>query len=221
MSLVFKNIKKTHHQNENKIAVLKGASFELPLGSSLAIIGKSGSGKTTLLSILCGLEKADEGEIFWEQKALHNLGDKEWSLLRSSYFGIIFQHFFLIPSLSALENVALPLEILKKPDAYSLAEDWLKKVGLAERAHHFPSQLSGGEQQRVAIARALASGASVIVADEPTGNLDQETGKVIADYLFEKVKEEKKSLLLVTHDRDLASRCDQVKQLHDGVLKTI
>jgi putative ABC transport system ATP-binding protein len=200
------------------VHILKGISFNVGAGETIGIVGPSGSGKTSLLMVIAGLEPVTSGEIYVDGEALHGKSEDALALLRRNTIGIVFQSFHLIPTLSALENVALPLEFRSVPNAVNVAREKLTSVGLGHRLDHYPGQMSGGEQQRVAIARALASGAKMILADEPTGNLDQETGKTIMDMLFEIRKTQGTSLLLVTHDRSLAQRCDRIIEVRDGIL---
>ena len=185
-------------------------------GEALGIVGPSGSGKTTLLMVIAGLERASRGEVIVAGQSLAGKGEDELAAFRRDNIGIVFQSFHLIPTMTALENVAVPLEFRGAKDAMAIAEDKLKRVGLGHRLTHYPGQLSGGEQQRVAIARALASGAKIIIADEPTGNLDHVTGEQIIRLLFDLRTQDGASLLLVTHDRALAERCDRVAEVLDG-----
>ena len=218
MSLVARNLAKSHHQAERKIEILKGLSLEVAEGESVAIVGKSGSGKSTLLSLLAGLSPVDEGQILLSGHELTGMSETELARLRARHMGIIFQQFQLVSTLTALENIMLPAEILRLPDAFERAQQLLERVGLSERRHHFPQQLSGGEQQRVAIARALCASPSVLLADEPTGNLDTETAKAVTPMLFDLAKENKTALILVTHDPELAQRCSRVLRLEGGKL---
>ncbi|WP_205472821.1 ABC transporter ATP-binding protein [Agarivorans sp. Alg241-V36] len=176
-------------------------------GESLAIVGASGSGKTTLLSILAGLDSASEGSVELCSKKLEELDEEQRASLRRDNVGFIFQQFLLVPALSALENVMLPAELKGLPNAKELAEEWLAKVGLAERHNHYPNQLSGGEQQRVAIARAFICQPKVLFADEPSANLDNNNGQIIEDLLFELNQQSGTTLVLVTHEQKLAARC--------------
>lgn len=200
------------------VHILKDVSMSAQAGETIGIVGPSGSGKTSLLMVIAGLEPVTSGKIFVDGEALHGKSEDALATLRRNSIGIIFQSFHLIPTLSALDNVALPLEFRGIPNAVALAREKLTNVGLAHRLDHYPGQMSGGEQQRVAIARALASGAKMILADEPTGNLDQETGTHIMDMLFDVRETQGTSLLLVTHDRSLAKRCDRVIEVRDGKL---
>lgn len=198
------------------VDILRGVDLSVMAGEALGIVGPSGSGKTTLLMVIAGLERASRGEVTVAGQSLTGKGEDELAAFRRDNVGIVFQSFHLIPTMTALENVAVPLEFRGAKDAMGIAEDKLKRVGLGHRLTHYPGQLSGGEQQRVAIARALASGAKIIIADEPTGNLDHVTGEQIIRLLFDLKHQDGASLLLVTHDRTLAERCDRVAEVLDG-----
>ena len=200
----------------SRVHVLKGMDLAIPAGRSAGIVGPSGSGKSTLLMVLGGLEQADSGSIEVAGKSLSGLSEDELALFRGRNIGIVFQSFHLIPNMTALENVAVPLELAGNRDAFDRARAELEAVGLGARIHHYPGQMSGGEQQRVAIARALAPDPALIVADEPTGNLDGRTGEQIAELLFSKQKERGTTLILVTHDMELAQRCDEVIRVDSG-----
>jgi len=213
-----KSLSMSYQAEGHELEVLSGVDVRINQGESVAIIGPSGSGKTTLLLLLAGLEQAQSGEILFDGKALSKLSADQLADLRCDSLGIIFQSFHLVPSLSALGNVALPLEIAGQPKARQRAMDMLEKVGLAARQNHYPTQLSGGEQQRVAIARALVHSPRLALADEPTGNLDIRTGERISDLLFELNHEQGSTLVLVTHDETLAARCQRVLRLHQGKL---
>lgn len=218
MTLKAKNISKSHHQAQNVIQVLSQLNLDVKAGESVAIVGKSGSGKSTLLSLLAGLDQPDTGEIWFGDQQITHLSETELAQVRAHKMGIIFQQFQLVQTLTALENVMLPLDILKRPKAREEAERLLTDVGLSHRLDHFPSQLSGGEQQRVAIARAMAAKPEVILADEPTGNLDEETGKVVMEMIFKLTKLHNTALVLVTHDQELAQLCERTLHLQQGVL---
>ncbi len=200
------------------VQILRGVSLDAAPGEAIGIVGPSGSGKTSLLMVIAGLEPVTAGKITVAGVALNGKSEEALARFRRDAIGIVFQSFHLIPTLTALENVAIPMEFKGLPDAEPRARLGLERVGLGHRLSHYPGQLSGGEQQRVAIARALASGARIILADEPTGNLDQETGAAIIDLLFELKEREGATLLLVTHDRDLARRCGRIVEVRDGRL---
>jgi len=200
----------------SSVHVLKGIDIDINQGESVGIVGPSGSGKSTLLMVIAGLERLDSGEVHVADQALHALSEDAVAAVRGRSVGIVFQSFHLIPNMTALENVAVPLELAGKSNAFERAREELIAVGLGERLTHYPGQLSGGEQQRVAIARALAPDPVLIVADEPTGNLDGETGRQIADLLFAKQAERGTTLLLVTHDVTLADRCNRQIAVRSG-----
>lgn len=215
MKILISNLKKSFTQGKKIINVLDDISLEIKSGEIVALLGKSGSGKTTMLSLLAGLEKPDLGEILVDNINLVKLNEEELCRYRAEHLGIVFQQFHLIPHLTAMENVLLPLEINGNENREK-ALDWLNMVGLKERADHYPSMLSGGEQQRVAIARAFVSNPPILLADEPTGNLDLETGKLVIDILFKMVKENKTTMILVTHDEDLAKKADRIVKIIGG-----
>jgi putative ABC transport system ATP-binding protein len=196
--------------------VLHGLDADFRAGESVAVLGQSGSGKTTLLSLLAGLEAPDEGEVRFDGNDLAALGADALARLRGRNMGIIFQEYHLVPSLTARENVALPLEIQRARDAASRADALLERVGLSARASHYPHQLSGGEQQRVAIARALAPGPRLLFADEPTGNLDEATAEEVESLIFTLIAERGLTAIVVTHNRDLAAKCSRTLTLHLG-----
>jgi putative ABC transport system ATP-binding protein len=205
------------YQNGSVVTeVIKGITLAVKKQETLAIIGKSGSGKTSLIMLLAGLEKPTSGSIVFENQTISNFNEEELSDFRQKNIGIVFQSFYLIPNYTALENVALTLEINLQKNATELAKDILINLGLEHRLQHYPSQLSGGEQQRVAIARAVINKPSIILADEPTGNLDDENSILISDTLFDVVKSFGSSLCLVTHDKELAQRCDRQIIIQDG-----
>lgn len=201
------------------VHVLKGMSLTILEGESVGILGPSGSGKSTLLMVLAGLEKLDSGEIIIRDTPLHTLSEDKVADFRGRNIGIVFQSFHLIANMTALENVAVPLELANVKDAFDIARRELQSVGLGERLSHYPGQLSGGEQQRVAIARALAPSPKLLIADEPTGNLDTDTGRQIADLLFAKRAERGTTLLLVTHDAALAARCSRQIHVRSGEIE--
>lgn len=198
------------------VHVLKKIDLHIEEGEAVGIVGPSGSGKSTLLMVLAGLERLDSGEIHIRNTPLHALNEDRLAEFRGKNIGIVFQSFHLIANMTALENVAVPLELANIPNPFDIARKELAAVGLGERLNHYPGQLSGGEQQRVAIARALAPSPAVLIADEPTGNLDTETGKQIADLLFAKQAERQMTLILVTHDNGLAARCSRQIRVRSG-----
>jgi putative ABC transport system ATP-binding protein len=201
-----------------RIEVLRHIDLHIAAGQSVAVAGPSGSGKTSMLLLLAGLEQPAAGHVAIDGVRLDALDRDALADLRRDRIGIVFQSFHLLPSLSALDNVALPLQIAGQREALPRARELLGRVGLAERLHHYPSQLSGGEQQRVAIARALVHRPQLLLADEPTGTLDDHTGARVRELLFELQRETGATLVLVTHDPSFAARCDRVLQLHDGRL---
>lgn len=209
---------KVVHLDDKTLELLQPLDLDVNMGETLAIVGSSGSGKTTLLSLLAGLDLPSSGEVYLKTHALHQFNEEQRSEVRAQHVGFIFQQFLLINSLTALENVMLPAELANLPDAQKKGRELLEKVGLAERADHYPSQLSGGEQQRVAIARAFISEPDILFADEPTGNLDSKTGQHITDLLFELNDQLGTTLVLVTHDQKLASRCQRQVVMDSGVL---
>ncbi|QOR39736.1 ATP-binding cassette domain-containing protein [Billgrantia diversa] len=203
---------------ERRLTILSGLELEVFPGESVAILGQSGAGKSTLLGLLAGLDQPSGGELALFGKTLGQLDEDGRARLRAGRVGFVFQNFQLLPTLTALENVLLPLELSPLPDASARARDWLTRVGLGERLEHLPKQLSGGEQQRVALARAFVTGAELVFADEPTGNLDQATGGRIIELLFQLNREAGTTLVLVTHDHALAARCDRCLRLEEGRL---
>ena len=213
-----RNVSMHYALADSHVRVLDEVSLDVARGERIAITGPSGSGKTTLLLLLGGLERPTGGSVELDGQRLERLGADELADLRRDRIGIVFQSFHLVPSLNALENVALPLEIAGRTDARARARALLEAVGLASRMAHYPSQLSGGEQQRVAIARALSHSPKLVLADEPTGNLDDRTGEAVAQLLFSLSEREGGALLLVTHNPALAARCDRVLRLHGGRL---
>ncbi|MCX8999328.1 ABC transporter ATP-binding protein [Rhizobiaceae bacterium BDR2-2] len=202
------------------VHVLRGIDLSIRAGEAAGIVGPSGSGKSTLLMVLAGLERLDSGEIVIDGAPLHTFSEDALADFRGRNIGIVFQSFHLIANMTALENVAVPLELANIADPFAIAENELRAVGLGERLHHYPGQLSGGEQQRVAIARALAPSPKVLIADEPTGNLDTETGRQIADLLFSKQAERGMTLVLVTHDPSLAARCSRQIGVRSGHIES-
>ena len=200
----------------NKVNVLNNINLTIHAKEKLSIIGPSGSGKTSLMMILSGLMMPTSGGVFFQNRPIHQLNEDELAQFRQHHVGIVFQNFHLIPSLTAIQNVAFPLSLSGAKDAESEAYNWLEKVGLGHRTHHMPSQLSGGEQQRVALARALVMKPSLILADEPTGNLDRDNGEMITEFLFEMVEDHDTALVLITHDDALAKKTNRIIKLVDG-----
>jgi putative ABC transport system ATP-binding protein len=199
-----------------RVHILRDIGLHIGRGEAVALLGPSGSGKSTLLMVMTGLERPDAGSVIVAGADLRKLGEDALARFRATHVGIVFQAFHLIPTMTALENVAVPLELSGTRDALARAERELAAVGLAERLHHYPAELSGGEQQRVALARALAPNPAILVADEPTGNLDETTGRDIIGLLFRGQRERGTTLVLVTHDSALAARCDRVLHIHSG-----
>jgi putative ABC transport system ATP-binding protein len=212
------NLQKRVPMAGTELAILKGITLEIKSGESAAIIGASGSGKSTLLGLLAGLDEATAGTVTINGTELGALDEDGRARFRGQHIGFVFQSFQLLPALTALENVMLPLELQGQSKVAELAQNYLQRVGLGARTDHYPLQLSGGEQQRVALARAFASRPSILFADEPTGNLDTKTGEHIIDLLFELNREEGTTLVLVTHDNALAERCQRRLRLDGGEL---
>ena len=192
--------------------------MNIPDGEAVGMIGPSGSGKSTLMSVIGGLEKPSTGSVAIDGQDITSMNEDELALFRRGRVGIVFQSFHLIPTMTALENVAVPMELMGQKDAFDIAREELEIVGLADRLDHYPGQLSGGEQQRVALARALAPGPGLLLADEPTGNLDATTGQSIVELMFELHDTRNTTLVLITHDAGLADRCDRVITLRDGLV---
>jgi putative ABC transport system ATP-binding protein len=203
-----------------RVHILKDIALHIGRAEAVGLVGPSGSGKSTLLMVMAGLERADSGSVLVAGADIGRLDEDQLARFRGRNVGIVFQSFHLIPTMTAIENVAVPLELAGAPDAFDRASKELAAVGLSERASHYPAELSGGEQQRVALARALAPHPSILVADEPTGNLDDATGKQIVDLLFAGHAERGTTLVLVTHDPALAARCDRVVRLRSGRIET-
>jgi len=212
------NLTRQYKSADKKLTVLDNVSFTIEKGESFAIVGPSGSGKTTLLGLCAGLDKASSGSIILNGVTLDNLDEDERAEVRSKYVGFVFQSFQLIPTLTAIENVMIPLELKGANNAQTIAKDLLTRVGLGERADHYPSQLSGGEQQRVSIARAFSNNPQILFADEPTGNLDEATGQIVEELLFEMNREKGTTLILVTHDLELAAKTQKTIRLKGGRL---
>ncbi|MAF16900.1 MAG: ABC transporter [Marinomonas sp.] len=215
-------IEKLNHSvatSNGELDILKGINLSIRDGESVAIVGASGSGKSTLLGLMAGLDQHTQGSIRLYDQPLEQLDEEGRAVLRGQYVGFIFQSFHLLPSLTALENVMLPNELKGDRSAKDRAQSLLEQVGLSHRISHYPRQLSGGEQQRVAIARAFASAPKILFADEPTGNLDSKNGALVEDLLFELNQKQGTTLVVVTHDPELAARCDRQIEIHDGELK--
>ena len=219
--ITIENVQLAYTAGDTSVQVLNNASMQVEAGQSVAIVGPSGSGKTSLLLVLTGLETPDSGSVVFNGTPLHTLSSDARADIRRDSIGIVFQGFHLIPSLTALENVALPLDIAGGTGTRVRAAELLDHVGLGHRLDHYPNAMSGGERQRVAIARALIHQPSLIVADEPTGNLDNQTGDSIADLLFELNQQNDATLLLVTHDPSHAARCQRQVRLHEGNLQEV
>ena len=216
--LRFSNIHLQYQNGTLLTEVIKGIDFTIHQNEKLAIVGKSGSGKTSLLMLMAGLEKPTSGNITYQDQDITTYNEDQLTEYRKKNIGIVFQSFYLIPNFTAMENVALSLEINFQKDALSQAKEILIDLGLEDRLNHFPSQLSGGEQQRVAIARAMIKKPELILADEPTGNLDDENTEVITELIFNIATKYQKSLCLVTHDADLAKRCDRIMTIENGTV---
>jgi len=214
--LKLKNVNLKYQTGNDTIKVLKNINLETKKNESISIVGESGSGKTSLIMLAGGLEKATSGKIFFEDQEISKMSEDEVSKIRRKNIGIVFQSFYLIPNYTAVENVALTLELNNLKNSYNRAKELLDRFGLKNRFNNLPSQLSGGEQQRVAIARAIAMKPKLILADEPTGNLDSENSQMIADILFKYIKEEKSSLIMVTHDPKLANKAKRKIKIKDG-----
>ena len=217
--LAASNVSKQVSSPEGTLTILSGVSFRIAAGASVAVVGPSGAGKSTLLALLAGLDLPSDGHIVLNGANLSELDEDGRAKVRAESVGFVFQSFHLVPSLNALENVMLPLELAGKRDARTAAQAIIEQVGLRERWSHYPAQLSGGEKQRVAIARAFATEPAVLFADEPTGNLDSRTGTNIMDLMFELNRNSSTTLILVTHDSSLAARCDRLLELDAGRLE--
>ncbi|MFD2550884.1 ABC transporter ATP-binding protein [Bizionia sediminis] len=222
MSKILKitGLEKTYSSGNKQLTVLQDISFEVKTGQTFSIVGPSGSGKTTLLGLCAGLDTPNKGVVELCGQDLSLLNEDERAQLRNKEVGFIFQNFQLLPTLTALENVSVPLELQGSKKATATSKTLLEKVGLADRLHHYPSQLSGGEQQRVALARAFANAPAILFADEPTGNLDAETGEKVIQLLLDLNKENGTTLVIITHDLDLAHRTQQILQLKGGKIVT-
>jgi len=210
---------KLHYKNYNtSVEVIKGIDLKIHSGEKVAVVGKSGSGKTSLIMLMGGLEKPSSGEIIFDQQSISSFSEDKLADIRKQKIGIVFQSFYLIPNYTALENVSLILEINGAKNTKQQAEELLVQFGLKDRLNHFPTQLSGGEQQRVAIARSMAVKPKMILADEPTGNLDSENSDMISKLLFEYADKNQSSLVLVTHDLKFAEKCDRMIKIEDGMI---
>ena len=214
--LELKQITLNYKNYNTSVEVIKGISLSIKNGEKVAVVGKSGSGKTSLIMLMAGLEKPTTGEIIFDEQVISNFNEDQLADIRKKKIGIVFQSFYLIPNYTALENVALILEINGVEKSKEKAEELLVQFGLQDRLHHFPTQLSGGEQQRVAIARSMAVQPKLILADEPTGNLDTENSDKISELLFEYANKNNSSFVLVTHDLKFAEKCDRVIKIEDG-----
>jgi putative ABC transport system ATP-binding protein len=218
--VVLKNVRLTLTSRAGPVGILRDVDLEAREGQSLAVVGPSGSGKTSLLMVTAGLERATGGKVEVAGHDLSAMGEDDLAVMRGAEIGIVFQSFHLVPTMTALENVALPLEFAGEGNAQATARELLQEVGLSHRMDHFPAQLSGGEQQRVAIARALSRRPKLILADEPTGNLDRRTGGHIVDLLFGLQRRREATLILVTHDEKLAGACDRIIRMADGRIES-
>ncbi len=219
--LELSNLEKSYTSGSKKLKVLEDINFSITEKETFAIVGPSGSGKTTLLGLCAGLDKPDAGKVILNGAELSSLSEDERAGLRNRYVGFVFQDFQLLPTLTATENVAVPLELQGNKQAIQKAEALLQKVGLGDRGDHYPSQLSGGEQQRVALARAFANDPKILFADEPTGNLDAETGAKVVELLFELNKELGTTLVLVTHDLELARKTQNILTIKGGKIASL
>jgi putative ABC transport system ATP-binding protein len=213
-----RNVTLTLGAKDAPVAILKGVDLDIPVGQSLAILGASGSGKSSLMAVLSGLERASGGDVRVAGVDFGAMSEDGLATARRGRIGIVLQSFHLLPTMTAQENVAVPLELAGRDDAFAVAAAELEAVGLGHRIGHYPAQLSGGEQQRVAIARAVAPGPDIIFADEPTGNLDAATGEAIIDLLFARRAAQDATLVMITHDPSLAERCDRIVEMKDGLI---
>jgi putative ABC transport system ATP-binding protein len=220
MVLEVENLTKKYPSGNRSLTVLDGVSFQIEQGSATAIVGPSGSGKSTLLGLAAGLDRPSSGRVVLNGKDLNPLSEEQLAELRNQHVGFVFQNFQLIPTLTALENVMVPLELRGGNHSREKAEELLSRVGLGDRLHHYPSQLSGGEQQRVSLARAFVNRPLILFADEPTGNLDGETSGAVAELLFQLNRDEGTTLVLVTHNLELASKTERVIKLRSGSIES-
>ncbi|GAA4415090.1 ABC transporter ATP-binding protein [Nibrella viscosa] len=212
------NLTKAYQSGDRTLTVLENVSFEIQPGDTFSIVGPSGSGKTTLLGLCAGLDRATSGSVYLNKIRLDNLNEDQRAAVRNLHVGFIFQNFQLLPTLTALENVMVPLELRGEKGAKRTAQELLDRVGLAQRGHHYPTQLSGGEQQRVSLARAFANRPKILFADEPTGNLDTDTSARVVDLIFDLNRESGTTLVLVTHDLELASRTQRIIRIKGGTV---
>ena len=220
-AIALKDVHLTLGEGAGRVHILKGIDLQIEKGASVGLVGPSGSGKSTLLMVMAGLERADEGSVNVAGSELGPLSEDQLARFRGRNVGIIFQSFHLVPNMTALENVAVPLELAGDTAAFDKAKAELDAVGLGHRMHHYPAQLSGGEQQRVAVARALVVEPAILIADEPTGNLDQETAASAIELLFSLARRNNMSVLLITHDNGLASRADRHLRMDHGELREL
>lgn len=216
MKLEITSLKKSYFQGQEKLTILNDLNMQVDTSEVVAVVGASGSGKSTFLSLVAGLDKFDEGDISVNGHSIKNLSTAQMTNFRAQNMAFVFQQFHLVPHLTAFENIALPLEILNRPFTETEITNALSAVGLAHRGHHKPGELSGGECQRLALARGLITKPSLLLADEPSGNLDTETGQRVMNLFFEQVRSTRTTTVLVTHDRDLAARCDRILTLKNG-----
>ena len=216
LAIHVQDVSLTLQTNVGPVSILKNINLQVKKGESIGLVGPSGSGKSSLLMLLGGLEKATKGQVQVLKRNFNSMGEDGLAKFRRMHMGIIFQSFHLIPTMTALENVATPMELSGKPNALKFAEDILSEVNLEHRLHHYPAQMSGGEQQRTALARAVCIQPDILLADEPTGNLDEHNGGQIIELLFELVTKFGSTLVLVTHDNEIATLCDRLIQLRNG-----
>ena len=219
--LELKKITLNYKNYNTSVEVIKGIDLKINSGEKVAVVGKSGSGKTSLIMLMAGLERPSSGEIIFDKQLISTFNEDQLADIRKKKIGIVFQSFYLIPNYTALENVSLILEINSIDNSKQKAEDLLVQFGLKDRLHHFPTQLSGGEQQRVAIARSMAVKPKLILADEPTGNLDSENSQMISNLLFEYANKNQSSFVLVTHDLKFAEKCDRIIKIEDGTIVSL
>ncbi len=217
--IALKDVHLTLPSSAGPVHILRGVSLNIPEGNAVGIVGPSGSGKSTLMAVMAGLEKASSGDVLVDGRNYNRMTEDQLALHRRKRIGILLQAFHLIPTMTALENVAVPLELAGDKEAFEKAEKELKAVGLEHRLEHYPAQLSGGEQQRAALARALAPNPKILFADEPTGNLDGKTGHAIIDLMFDLHRKKGATLVLITHDPSLAKKCHRIFHMADGHLK--